>query len=238
MANFSESLTIRILGDSSQLQQELQSVGQRITDLKSQFSQFAEVNRVVDESLRRVTAFARPLENISRLIDRIAGQARALGRVPITLNISPALNALAVLSRAIARIAAQIRSLPPISPGFSGPLPLPGPTRVPLRRFAEGGVVSGPVGLDRVPAMLTAGEFVVREPAARQLGVSFLEALNRNLRPQPVGQASSLPSAVSAEQTTVNNFGGISIRVANSSDVNAIVRDLRFQGFRLRNRRG
>jgi hypothetical protein len=238
MANFSESLTIRILGDSSQLQQELQAVGQRLADLKSQFSQFAEVNRVIDQSLSRISAFARPLENISRLIDRIAGQARALGRVPITLNVSPALNALALLSRAIARVAAQIRSLPPIAPGFPRQLPLPGPTRVPLRRFAEGGIVSGPVGLDRVPAMLTAGEFVIRAPSARQLGVSFLEALNQNLRPQPAGRGASLPAAVSDEQTTVNNFGGITIQVNNSSDVNAIVRDLRFQGFRLRNRRG
>ena len=73
MANFSESLTIRILGDSSQLQQELQAVGQRLSDLKSQFSQFAEVNRVIDQSLSRVSALARPLERISRLIDRIAG---------------------------------------------------------------------------------------------------------------------------------------------------------------------
>lgn len=44
--------------------------------------------------------------------------------------------------------------------------------------FAGGGPVSGPAGRDRVPAMLTAGEFVVRQPVVSYLGANFFAALN------------------------------------------------------------
>ena len=37
---------------------------------------------------------------------------------------------------------------------------------------------------------------------------------------------------------TTNHFGGITINVARPGNVNEVVRDLRLQGVRLRNRRG
>lgn len=237
MANFSESLTIRILGDSSQFDRELNSVAQRLSELRSQLGRFDEVNRKIERSLGRVSAFTRPLENVSRLIDRVAGQLRGLGRVPVTLNVSPALSALAVLSRAVGRVASQLRGLSAAPAGLSAGPPLPGPIRFPFRRFAEGGFVDGPAGTDRVPALLSAGEFVIREPAARQLGAAFLEALNSDRRSR-TATARTPPPVIPAEPATVNNFGGVTIRVNQSADVNAIVRDLRFHGFQLRNRRG
>jgi hypothetical protein len=36
------------------------------------------------------------------------------------------------------------------------------------------------LGSDTIPAMLTPGEFVIRRPAAREIGVDNLEKLNRN----------------------------------------------------------
>ncbi|MBT4865282.1 MAG: hypothetical protein HON53_09205 [Planctomycetaceae bacterium] len=82
--------------------------------------------------------------------------------------------------------------------------------------------------------MLTRDKVVIREPAGSELGAWFLDALDRDVQPRPETRA----SATSPRQETVNNFGGISIHVREASDVNTVVRDLRFQGLQLRNRRG
>jgi phage-related protein len=52
-----------------------------------------------------------------------------------------------------------------------------------IPRFAQGGLVQGPGGTDNVPAMLTAGEFVMRRPAVEALGLPTLRALNRGQAP-------------------------------------------------------
>ena len=44
--------------------------------------------------------------------------------------------------------------------------------------FNEGGEVQGPGGTDKVPAMLTAGEFVMSRGAVQKYGISELEAMN------------------------------------------------------------
>lgn len=44
--------------------------------------------------------------------------------------------------------------------------------------FATGGPVSGPGGVDRVPARLTAGEFVMNTGAVSKYGVGFMHAIN------------------------------------------------------------
>jgi hypothetical protein len=234
MPNFTESLTIRILGDSSHLQQELQEVTRHVTDLRTQFSRLGEVNRIIDQSLSRISALSQPLQTVSRAITRITSQLRTLSRTPVTLNVSPALNSVAVLSAAIGRLAAQIRALPPIGARLPGSAIFP--PRVSLPRFATGGLVNGPPGVDQVPALLTTGEFVIREPVVRQLGATFLEALNQNR--QPAARPTASPTSAAVEQSTVNHFGGISINVRTPNDANNIVRDLRFQGIQLRNRRG
>ena len=231
MANFTESLTIRILGDSSNLQRALDGVTRRLSDLQTRLSRMGDVEQQIGRTVGRFSRMARPLDEVSRLLDHIAGQARLLGRIPINLNVAPAVNSLNVLSRLIDQIAVKARLL---SIGGIGGVPSPAGGRV--ARFADGGLVSGANGIDRVPALLTAGEFVIRQPVVQQLGSSFLNALNQNLRGVvPRGVPATAPSA---GPPAVNNFGGISINVMQSADVNAIVRDLRFQGIRLRNRRG
>ena len=47
-----------------------------------------------------------------------------------------------------------------------------------VARLATGGLVTGPGGIDRVPAMLTAGEFVINKDAASSIGLPGLLALN------------------------------------------------------------
>lgn len=49
-----------------------------------------------------------------------------------------------------------------------------------VKKFAAGGLVSGPGSAtsDSIPARLSAGEYVVRAAAVRQVGVAFLDSLN------------------------------------------------------------
>lgn len=49
-----------------------------------------------------------------------------------------------------------------------------------IKKFATGGLVSGPGSAtsDSIPARLSAGEYVVRAAAVRQVGVAFLDSLN------------------------------------------------------------
>lgn len=45
--------------------------------------------------------------------------------------------------------------------------------------YSAGGTVAGPGGVDKVPAMLTAGEFVMNKRAVQQHGVGYMQSLNR-----------------------------------------------------------
>ena len=47
-----------------------------------------------------------------------------------------------------------------------------------VQKFAEGGKVSGPGGVDKVPAKLTAGEFVMSKGAVQKFGVDTMEGMN------------------------------------------------------------
>jgi len=48
----------------------------------------------------------------------------------------------------------------------------------PVQEFSTGGFVSGPAGRDRVPAKLTAGEFVMSKGAVQNYGVGTLASMN------------------------------------------------------------
>lgn len=230
---FTESLTVRILGDSSQLRDELQSVADELRGLQGRLQGLTNVGEQIGRGLGRVDSAVRPLETVSRLLAQITRQAQALSREPIRLNVQPALAALQQLSQAIQAIAAQLRALalPPIA---FGPVPGAGGSG-PIRSFDDGGLVTGPSGVDAVPAMLTAGEFVLSRQATQALGLSLLQGLNSGQRSRSVTQ---LVRETRVNTGMTNHFGGITINVARPGNVNEVVRDLRLQGVRLRNRRG
>jgi hypothetical protein len=236
---FSESLTVRILGDSSQFKSELQSVLQDIGSLRGQLEQATDVGQQVSQGFDRVSGAMRPLEQVSRMLSRIAAQAQALGEQPITLNVQPALAALAQLSAAIQAIAAQLMALAamPIGVGVGGGPGVGAGGVGPIRQFADGGLVTGPVGRDIVPALLTAGEFVLSRAATDAIGHEFVRGLNVSVADRP-HRPPLLRDGTSRVHSTTNHFGGITIQVAEPSAVNAVVRDLRLQGVHLRNRRG
>ncbi len=52
------------------------------------------------------------------------------------------------------------------------------PQEEPLQMFNEGGLVQGPGGVDKVPAKLTSGEFVMSKGAVEQYGANTLAGMN------------------------------------------------------------
>lgn len=231
---FTESLTVQILGDSSELQRELEQVAEGLDELQSRLSEASDAGRQIGEGLGRAQAAIAPLNQVSTLLNQISGQARQLSQQPITLNVQPALNALAQLSAMIQQVAAQLRTL-----GAGGGAAVPDVARpprmpAPVPGFAGGGLVDGPAGIDQVPTWLTAGEFVINQESTRRLGTTFLNALNSG-SPR-ITKTPTLPPAQMTQ--TTNNFGGITIEVTEAVEINDLVRDLRIQGAVLRNRRG
>lgn len=231
---FAESLTVRILGDSSQLKAELRDVVRDLGGLQSLLDRASGVGDRIREGLDGVGGAVRPLEQLSQLVGRIVGQVGQLSQTPITLNVEPALQSLRQLSESIQAVAAQIAALtvmpiggPPVGPAGGG---------APIRAFGDGGLVTGPAGRDVIPSLLSAGEFVLNRETTAVLGREFLEALNGSGAPR--SSRPTVQESIVRTQQTTNHFGGITIQVANAGGVNDVVRDLRLQGVQLRNRRG
>jgi len=231
---FTESLTVRILGDSSDLQRELSSVVSQLEDFQFRLAEAGDGSRELSEGLRGVGDAGAPLRQLSTQLAGVQRQAQQLSGQTISLNVQPALAALAQLSAMIQSVAAQLAQLAAMSvaaPAIGGGRP----TRMPAG-FASGGLVEGPAGVDTIPAFLTAGEFVLNRESTQRLGTTFLSALNRGA---PAGMSHVRPApVVSGDVTTNNHFGGITVQVTEPGGVNDVIRDLRMHGASLRVRRG
>lgn len=179
--NFNESLTVRIEGDSSGLDTALEGVVRRVDELQGRLQRVSSAAAGLDGIASRLTAAVAPAESLTRTLDRVTASIQAIGRTPITLNTAPALAALAQLNAQLEGTSSRVRGLGQGGGGgFLGNLPssLFGNGGRQPPRLVEGGLVSGPSGTDRVPAWLTAGEYVVSRPAVERVGLEFLEGLN------------------------------------------------------------
>lgn len=230
---FTESLTVRILGDSSQLKAELQGVVQDLSRLRDALDQATGFGDHVRDGFGQAAGAVRPLEQVSQLLGRLMAQAGQLSQTVITLNVQPAMQSLGELSRAIQGVAAQLAALAGLPIGGGAPAGAGAPG---VRGFAGGGLVTGPSGRDVVPSLLTAGEYVLSREATNVLGTEFLDRLNSLGATR--GPQRALPETATRIRQTTNHFGGFTIHVGNASDVNDIVRDLRLHGVQERNRRG
>lgn len=233
MTAFRESLTIAIRGDSSHFSRELDQVGERIAGLSRRLERFNRATGEMGRAFERFSTAIPPLQLISTLLKRITSQIRLLSRTPIVIDIRPAAQSLKLLGALIDATAAKLARLSALgSIGGAG-----GGSAGPVRTYASGGYVTGPGGVDRVPAMLTAGEFVIRRPVVQQLGTAFLSALNQS------GPVSPRPTLISGNRsshstTVMNNLGGVTVNVSQVGEVEGLVRDLQFRDAALRARRG
>jgi len=252
--SFSESLSIQILADSAQFQGELDAVLGRLESLNEQLNRLGQSGAAVSRLGSQFRSLMSPLSQVSSRLGQVASQVRQLSGMSVSLDVSPAMQALGQLSAMIARVAAQLGALSGMGGGGGGVPPVGGGTtpggggvqgngggggssRVSNggRGYSSGGMVTGRSGIDRVPAWLTAGEFVLQQSAVAEIGIGRLDDLNQGRTAK--AELSSRRSGSEVEQT-VNQFGEISIHVSQPVDLNELVRDLEFAGHRLRNRRG
>jgi hypothetical protein len=184
-----ESLTVQILGDSSGLQEELHSVADLIDSLVSELSAATEGVGAFGDSFGNLAAAVSPLQGVSNQLGLIIQQLQQISSQPLTLNVQPALDALATLIQSAQSAAMQLQALSaiPVGPAIGAGMPMMEATAMmgglmeaaPRRLFASGGLVTGPSGIDQVPARLTAGEFVLNPDAVAQIGLNRLEDWNR-----------------------------------------------------------
>ncbi|HSG69111.1 MAG TPA: hypothetical protein VLA12_01780 [Planctomycetaceae bacterium] len=234
MADFTESLTIRIRGDSSEFSQELDRVSQRLSEFEGRLSGVESAGHRLDSMFQRWGQAVQPLNRISQALDGIRRRLHEIGNTPLNINVQPAMQSLLALQSQLALVLAQMRQLNSISlaGGFAG-------GGFGTTGFAQGGLVDGRPGFDRIPAMLSAGEFVIREASVRDLGVEFLSVLNNEGRmPASRGNHHATVVEAPARPSQVTNFGGISIQVNRSNDLGEILRELQAGGVRLKNQRG
>ncbi|WP_459555396.1 hypothetical protein [Lacunimicrobium album] len=248
MAEFLESLTVRILGDSSGLQREVTSAREQLAGLSREVSRFSQMGSQLTQPFARLASSQRTLSSLSSALSRVSGQVSALSGMTVTLNVSPAMQALSMLSAMAMQVRAQLASLGAVggggvaAPTAGAALPRVNSSRV--AGYASGGLVMGPAGIDQVPAMLTAGEFVLQREAVARLGLAELSRLNqgrdgsdgRHWQSQWHPMQSQQPATSSSTQN-VHQYGDIAIHVGGGQ-VGDVVRDLQYQGFRLRQRRG
>lgn len=282
-----ESLTLRILGDSSGLRAELEAALSQLDAFEDHVAALADAGRRVGEGFGGLASAAAPLQQVSQLLSGIFKQMQVIRQTPLTINVQPALASLLKLSAAIDAIALKLRALsaapagsPPgaaaggVNPadklGALAPAMAAAPAAA-LATVSNGGapaaLVAPPAATPRVPH----GSDVlspVRAPvplSIERLALTTSPALSNDRRPRVVeappvdpfafpprhSRSPQLPAApelhrADADRTigpvsttaTTNHFGGITINVRETADVNALVRDLRLQGVQLRHRRG
>ena len=239
MSSFGDALVIRILADSSDAQRGLGEILNQLDELQTRMAQVTGTASQWSRLGTAISSVQSPLQSLGRLFDQVQRQAERLGNTSVSLNVSPALNALSTLSAAIARVQGQLQALSMATAfptGGGGGFPAPTTNTTAPRQFAAGGPVEGPAGIDRVPAWLTAGEFVLNREAVSQLGVPFLQQLNQ----QPALTRNTMsPNPTSG--TSVTNHStqfGVTVNVQQPSELGSILETLVLEEVHLRHRRG
>lgn len=131
------------------------------------------------------TKFGKFVRTISRIVIRsipmllkaTKGLLKFIGRNKVGAAV--ALGAAAVGTGAMMFAGGDDEKEPNIQPQqqlYGGGLVFP--RLIPRQRFEGGALVRGPGGVDKVPAWLTNGEFVVSKGAVDKYGVGFFESLN------------------------------------------------------------
>lgn len=294
-----ESLTIEITGDSSGLSEALQEAQAQIESLQTAASTASSTAEGVGSHLARVSTAIQPLQQVGQLLSRISQQSQAIGQMPLTLNVQPALSALQTLMSAINAVAASLSALSQPMGGGSVPSSggggVSGPSSA-ASRMTTNSVLLAPqqramaatsaapthtvIASNSLASRFVSDTTPVRPPAhwsaasrstvmttesprivAPGVSISNLDQipiqLTQSLVSDPekdaldkrvVGGHPKVPMTSESRSTlreaslpttsTTNHFGGITIEVKETADVNSLLRDLRLQGLSLRHRHG
>ncbi len=242
---YSESLTLRILADSSELESRLGDLGRQLSSLQSSTDRLSSsASRLT--SAFQMTSAMNSVERLSRSLQGLQRQIQQISGTPLNLNVSPALAAIASVSRALSQLARQVSTFPSIT--GSGYLPLGTGSFLPTgtgssmaggsssttRRFATGGLVTGSPGIDRIPALLTAGEYVLSSEVVQRLGLGNLSQLSAAVP----GSSRAIAPPATVQNSHHQSIGELHVHMAQNLDLESFTQNLAADAQRLRHRRG
>ena len=220
-----ESLTVSITADSTALESELTRLATRVAGFDAELQSLIGSASRVGTALADTSAATGPLSEVSSLVTGIASQLQTIAATPLTIDATAAVASLQQVTAAAQVAAAAVQTVGvasaaalatapsggmPAMPGPSGGAPMPPGFAGPIPKLASGGRVEGASGIDQVPAMLSRGEFVLREPSARRFPPGLLDQLNsvgpaalpQTSAPQP---ATATPSQIATDRTTATH---------------------------------
>lgn len=112
---FSESLTVRILGDSSHLRGELDATLGLLDAFEKRLAGLGAVGERLSAGLGGMTSSMGSLELLSQWLTGLQQRLESLRQTPLTLDVQPAFAALGKLSAAIEAVAARLAGLAAMS---------------------------------------------------------------------------------------------------------------------------
>ncbi|ADG69370.1 hypothetical protein Plim_3557 [Planctopirus limnophila DSM 3776] len=242
---YSESLTLRILADSSELESRLGDLGRQLSSLQSSTDRLSSSASRLTGAFQMTSAM-NSVERLSRSLQALQRQVQQISGTPLNLNVSPALAAIASVSRALSQLARQVSTFPSMT--GSGYLPLGTGSFLPTgtgssygggsttntRRFATGGLVTGPPGIDRIPALLTAGEYVLSSEVVQRLGLGNLSQLSAAAS----GSSRAIAPPATVQNSHHQSIGELHVHMAQTLDLASFTENLAADAQRLRHRRG
>ncbi len=179
--NFNESLTVRIEGDSSGLDTALEASCGGSDELQGRLQRVGSAASGLDGIASRLTAAVAPAESFTRSLDRVTASIQANRTDADHAEHRPGARGRCATQRAVG---GNFFASAGMGSGKWGRTLRESAVELVWKRrktAAEVGgrrLVRGPSGTDRVPAWLTAGEYVVSRPAVERVGLDFLEGLN------------------------------------------------------------
>lgn len=167
----------------------------------------AEANqRAANSAAGLVSAMQKGIADLTRQIEALTRERKA---IEVDAKVDAALAEVDKLQKALAAlqdktITVTVKTVEAHASG--GPV-----------GFARGGALPGYGGGDRIPAILEAGEYVVRKEAVRRYGLGTLHALNAMRAPLPVRAVHSLPSLPTSRPSVGNAGEGNTLTVRLST---------------------
>lgn len=243
-----ESLTIEIQGDSSGLSQALDDALAKVQTLQSAADSAGVSVGSIGGRLAGVATAMQPLQLISQQLTRISQQARTLSQQSISLNVQPALSALQSLMSAIQAVASRLSALSQMGGGM-----IRGPMQTGGGSGSSGGGGAGTSGANSATPRIATHMATSPTPFSLELNAGAaiatgsspiyegIPVVGRNtgtsIAPD-LSRTNTSYSSLDHSSSTVNHYGGITIEVRETADVNTLMRDLRLQGLSTRHRQG
>lgn len=192
-------------------------------DIEAKEANGASTQEVADLTDYHREQLVGAMEQLGFTKDAANRYAEQLGLIPDGVNTNFTTSGIdSALSR-VGQLAVEIDGVYIPEGALPGPGERPGERSQGITGYATGGMINGPGGPtdDRIPAMLSDGEYVIRSSAARKLGRGKLDMINRGMLPGYAtgGQVSMTKERENGIPRWVNlDFSGTADRIKADTD--------------------